>query len=644
MREEIASVLYCITFICIRTFLICFYPIIMILTYFTDRILTYLVDSCYIYNVSWEDPRIDLNVMNLKTSDKIITICSAGDNVLDYAIEGAAVVAVDLNQRQLALAEFKFACIRYLSWEDTFEIFGYNNMHLLREVYGTSIRPNLSREAQQFWDVHAYKLKNFQYSGSSGWMAYFLFQWLFPILGLGWVLKGIENEISVNEFRAKVRKHATRIHSVAWVLENAFMRCFSAFGGVPKRQLALGLHRQNNMGTIFDRVLSETDLIGDNYFFHGYMIGRYSKKNCPRYLKEENFDTLKKNLNDGKVTLFHGTLIDYLNKSDEVFTVASLLDHMDWMSPESINHELSILIKKMTTNGRIFWRSFSEDIHTLPLNWLCPKRVNDDGDRVPMYFSTWIANIKDTEFCIVERNIPEKISNNWLLMTALNLAKDAVSKTILPSNSSTKPAIQASTHPSNTNLMTYLPIKKCGQMVWVHLGDVINLEYFSKDVLLNCFASIYIVDDSKDRLEYSQYRCKKLDIESIVHFVLSDFCTDELPIKNKINLVDIVTVSYHLSSVRDSRKLLDNCLKCLKPKGKGILAVSDFSTKNISNNQFSRWGNKICQRFLQKNGFDPLDRSDIRLLSSSTETLLEEHSSDTKFFGPDHLVFLSQTR
>ncbi|KAJ1482830.1 hypothetical protein T484DRAFT_1802722 [Baffinella frigidus] len=68
-----------------------------------DRIMMAIVgnDHTYIYNVSWEDPRIDHTVLKCDASDHVITIASAGCNTFDYLIEGARVTAVDFNGAQV---------------------------------------------------------------------------------------------------------------------------------------------------------------------------------------------------------------------------------------------------------------------------------------------------------------------------------------------------------------------------------------------------------------------------------------------------------------------------------------------------------------------------------------------------------------
>lgn len=63
----------------------------------------------------------------------------------------------------------------------------------------------------------------------------------------------------------------------------------------------------------------------------------------PPLVKKENFNALRKSLNEGKLTLFEGTLVDCLKADEKTkYTVASLLDHMDWMPPSVTSHSLLI--------------------------------------------------------------------------------------------------------------------------------------------------------------------------------------------------------------------------------------------------------------------------------------------------------------
>lgn len=78
-------------------------------------------------------------MFKLKEDDHVITIASAGCNVLDYIIEGARVTAVDFNACQIALTELKATAIKELNFDQFFSIFAKNNIALLRYDLGFSL-------------------------------------------------------------------------------------------------------------------------------------------------------------------------------------------------------------------------------------------------------------------------------------------------------------------------------------------------------------------------------------------------------------------------------------------------------------------------------------------------------------------------
>src|SRR5690606_14896699 len=80
----------------------------------------------YIYAFTWEDPRIDLEVLNLNKDDVMFVITSAGDNALEYALQGQPkrIHCVDMNPCQNHLLELKLAAIQKLSYNDFWQLFG----------------------------------------------------------------------------------------------------------------------------------------------------------------------------------------------------------------------------------------------------------------------------------------------------------------------------------------------------------------------------------------------------------------------------------------------------------------------------------------------------------------------------------------
>lgn len=130
-----------------------------------------------------------------------------------------------------------------------------------------------------------------------------------------------------------------------------------------------------------------------------------------RWLAKEHFEALRGALKAGRMRLEHASLAEHLlaetakAEADkkfkaEVYTIASLLDHMDWMPARIIDDEMAALLPRMSSNGRIWWRSFGDTdlAHSPPLRWLNGEMVADcTKDRVAMYWSTWLADLSKSD-------------------------------------------------------------------------------------------------------------------------------------------------------------------------------------------------------------------------------------------------------
>ncbi|MER3328052.1 MAG: DUF3419 family protein, partial [Candidatus Kapaibacterium sp.] len=111
----------------------------------------YFVKDKLIFNSSWEDPAIDRKLLELNNESDILTITSAGDNVLDYLLDSPrSITSVDLNPAQNALAELKIATIKNTEYETHFDLFG-NGQYKQFESLLNELRPQISAIAYKFW-------------------------------------------------------------------------------------------------------------------------------------------------------------------------------------------------------------------------------------------------------------------------------------------------------------------------------------------------------------------------------------------------------------------------------------------------------------------------------------------------------------
>jgi betaine lipid synthase len=232
-------------------------------------------------------------------------------------------------------------------------------------------------------------------------------------------------------------------------------------------------------------------------------------------------------IQENKLILIHGTILSAIQKTTKPITVASLLDHMDWMTDRMINEEMTHLIQKMDKErGRIFWRTFADDVHAAPLFWLQAEKVDDFDDRVGMYWTTWIAKLKDVPVAFEER--VDTMQNKGLIANLITGAKMVTFPLWKPLVAST---LSATGHAKDMEafykyqkedydtfregllharpaLMEAFPLSKNGQMVWIDVGGgtARNLEYFTPELVRKYFKKIVIVDVSSSLLEMAQRR------------------------------------------------------------------------------------------------------------------------------------------
>mmetsp|Transcript_12300 Transcript_12300/g.29012 ORF Transcript_12300/g.29012 Transcript_12300/m.29012 type:complete len:700 (-) Transcript_12300:473-2572(-) len=598
-----------------------------------DRTMFWIVgdDSTYIYNVSWEDPRIDHTVLTpnggadvkYDKDDHVITIASAGCNAFDYLILGSKVTAVDFNFAQIALSELKAVSCMDLEFDDYFQIFAKNNLDLLRQKYKDGIRGHLSDRTQRFWDRKLKTMKTLLYSGTSGWLAYLVCRVIMPALGMGFIKSTVAVKQDATAFQDMCKKHKRRINVFCWLVDKLISNAgFALMAGVPSRQLELGLHRTDNFQTVFKRILA-TNMVEDNYFYYGYIAGEYSEACCPLYLKREHYPQLKQALKEGRLSLFEGTLVDVCKPNppkekfhmggitpDTKFTIASLLDHMDWMPPAMVNEEFYWLSQRMDpSKGRCFWRSFSEGVHSAPLCWLRPKQVDDKSDRVAMYWSTWVAPFNgsmrfDNRTKSWSTTVVKKQTMYSQLMTGLRIVTFPFIKSWMAAKVYKKHGGAINEHGSKIEafyegqkddydafresflharpvLADCIPLRNIpGKMIWVDVGGgtARNLEFFSPKTLQDTFSKIYVVDISPSLLEVAKKRVEAAGLKDLVECVCCDFCDPgavaaALP---KAGTCDVVTFSYSLSMIPDKAAALSSAVKLLKPKGEGVMGIADF--------------------------------------------------------------------
>ncbi|KAK9479657.1 hypothetical protein V1514DRAFT_13590 [Lipomyces japonicus] len=374
----------------------------------------------YIYAFTWEDPREDEKILKFKSTDTVLAITSAGDNILAYAALPNAprrIHCVDLNPHQNHLLELKLAAFSTLDYADVWKMFGEGKHKDFGHLLISKLAPKLSSHALQYWmqNKKVFTGKNGLYdTGSTRW-AIRLAKWLFTLAGVSEDVKKMCRATSLAEQKLiwvnKVRPAIMNPWFTKIVLCNPVFLWRAL--GVPINQSEMIAESSGDfMGYIrdtLDPVVERSLLSEDNYFYLLCLQGYYTKINCPPYLKEDAYDKLStKGALDG-IRIHTDEIVEVVGRiRKHSVTIAIVMDHMDWFARDGkdAGKEIRALNQSLKIGGRVLFRSASKrPWYTAAYEaegFKCkPVQVRNKHkciDRTNMYASAWIATkVSDVE-------------------------------------------------------------------------------------------------------------------------------------------------------------------------------------------------------------------------------------------------------
>lgn len=359
-------------------------------------IFDYLLNNKLIFNTSWEDPQIDLDLLNINENSIILNIGSAGDNSFEYLLQNPKKLYVcEINKAQIALIEFKKILFKYSEYNTVSKFFidGVNPNY--KEDY-LKFRPYLSNSSKNYWDKHityfSGRRKSFYYHGASGFIANLIQKLL---------KKDKELSKEINNLLYNSSSDFDYIEERIWnsnIIKFLSLPFVHNLLGVPSSQIKLSNFKEiseNIRISLRNHFNKYPESI--NYFWYLYFNGHYSEDICPNYLKKENFEKIKNNID--KFIIINDEIINSIDK--DKFTIINLLDHQDWhlvknrdylvklwTKMNNSEHIEKILFRTISSDKTIFndiiYSDFKWDIYT-----------NKDlkyKDRVSTYYHTYLVN------------------------------------------------------------------------------------------------------------------------------------------------------------------------------------------------------------------------------------------------------------
>jgi S-adenosylmethionine-diacylglycerol 3-amino-3-carboxypropyl transferase len=339
------------------------------LDWMSGRVFNLVSRHQLVYNTCWEDPRLDREALDLRPTDHVLVITSAGCNALDYVLAGAGQVdAVDVNPRQNALLELKLAGIRALDFDDFFSMFGRGRLDRAAQTYRSRLRPLLSPWSRAYWDRNIRffgpgNRRSFYYRGTSGAFAWLMNLYIDHVIRLRPAVDSLLAAPTVDRQR---EIYNDRLCERFWSRSMKFFMNRNAvlsLVGVPpaQRRQVETQYEGGILAFVHDCVEAVFARlpVADNYFWRVYLQGQYSPDCCPEYLKAENFRRLKGGLVD-RVRVSTDSVTGFLEKNDVVVSRFVLLDHMDWLAHEllpALEEEWQWILRRAAPDARAIWRS-----------------------------------------------------------------------------------------------------------------------------------------------------------------------------------------------------------------------------------------------------------------------------------------------
>jgi len=325
-----------------------------------------------VYNQIWEDPDVDAAALQLGSHSRILTISSAGCNVLNYLVHRpASITAVDLNRHHLSVTRLKIACMEHLPTDEAmFRFWGEANDPRNIDAFMEHIAPRLDAQTREYWCKRRLGGRARIEAFATGFYRRSRLGRLLGVIhgSLRAVGRDPRRVLDLRDDSQAVEAAFERMFgplfdnaALGW-LSNSPLSVFNL--GIPPEQFRV-MRDESLSGTLLleyrervHRLLCRWSL-NDNYFAWQALARRYDterRQAVPPYLKTEHRDTIRDGL--GVVSTRLISTIDYLERAEPgAHNAFIFLDSQDWMTPEMIARQWAQIARVGSPGSRIIFRT-----------------------------------------------------------------------------------------------------------------------------------------------------------------------------------------------------------------------------------------------------------------------------------------------
>lgn len=304
------------------------------------------------YANCWEDADILLEGLSPLPQRKLLSIASAGDNSFSLlSTNPELVVAVDVNKIQLYLVELKKACIKHFDREDVLKFLGFVHDENRLEKFDR-IKAELSGDAKNYWNKNSHLIV-------SGLIYQGKFEKYFKTFSEK-ILPWIHSKKTIDElFRVKTREEQEKFYHEKWntwrwrLLFRIFFSKYimGKFGRDPEFLKEVKI---NVADYIFGKAGKNIQTVAaqQNFFLYFNLTGSFGDL-LPHYLREENFETIKRNID--RLAIREGYAQDAISEFGK-FHYMNLSNIFEYMNSALFSETADALINGTEKDGKLaYW-------------------------------------------------------------------------------------------------------------------------------------------------------------------------------------------------------------------------------------------------------------------------------------------------
>jgi len=345
------------------------------------------------FGLAQEDALTECKTMDLKPSDKLLCITSAGEVPLNLlAIEDISITSVDISTNQNAMARLKLNAILKLEPLEASGFLGYTSMSPdKRQSLYKHLSDGLSENDQVFWTRNSEALR-LGCINSARFERY-----IRRFNGVAVSLIGRKNlqklmECDTIQAQYEIFEHKVKKRFLKYLFRLAFHPALYKNKGISEQ----GMINQEGVNTatfFFNRFRDFccSTLTSENYFFQYTFFNQVLfSKALPEYLSEEGCRNIRKN--HKKIEFKTESIASVLrNGTEKEYNKFHLSNIGDWMNHQEFSEILNLVCQNAKNGGKVSTR-YIHRVHPIPDN-LKSKVLSDYNlgeelmktDRYPFY-------------------------------------------------------------------------------------------------------------------------------------------------------------------------------------------------------------------------------------------------------------------